>query len=533
MRYFDCCCRIGPINEKDPAAPWSVHDVLGWMDRCGIAAALVFHTLSAHGSAVLSRRRLGDEIASAPGRLFPVWPVLPPDAGDFEPAGLLQAMAQEDVRAVKLLPKTHRYPLRPELLEPVLRPLEDRGILTLLDFGELPSELDAAYGLLEAFLAAFPRLPVLLERAPWTAQRLVSALMARRGNLHIEFSNYQVNRGIERYVERFGPERLLFGTGLPEMSPGAARCYIDYAQIPPKAKAMIAGGNLQRLLGDMEIDDVPLPDDPLIALAAAGRPLGDFKPMDAHSHILHEGTDSAGGYVMYRGDGEGLLEMNEILGVQSSAIVSWTGPLASDALDGNDLVARALARHPGRFHGLISLNPVHLGPEAQLAELRRRLEEPGWIGLKPYPRVGLAYDHPLYAPCWQLADEHGLMVLAHIGGKAGPAGSIGKLAEAYPRAQWVIAHSGGSFAMARQVAAVMAEHPNVWAELTLTPVTNGVIEWLVGQVGDERILFGSDAPMRDPRPQLGWVLWADLPLESRRRILGENFRRLLERIKKH
>jgi predicted TIM-barrel fold metal-dependent hydrolase len=81
--------------------------------------------------------------------------------------------------------------------------------------------------------------------------------------------------------------------------------------------------------------------------------------------------------------------------------------------------------------------------------------------------------------------------------------------------------------MARKVVAVLKEHPNVWAELTLTPVTNGVIEWMVAQAGDDRILFGTDAPMRDPRPQFGWVVWADLPVESRGRILGANFKRLL------
>ena len=77
------------------------------------------------------------------------------------------------------------------------------------------------------------------------------------------------------------------------------------------------------VLGGVEIRDVPLPDDPLIAHAAAGEPLVDFQPMDAHSHILHEGTDSAGGYVMYSGDSDGLVEMNDLMGVQGSAIVSW------------------------------------------------------------------------------------------------------------------------------------------------------------------------------------------------------------------
>jgi predicted TIM-barrel fold metal-dependent hydrolase len=106
---------------------------------------------------------------------------------------------------------------------------------------------------------------------------------------------------------------------------------------------------------------------------------------------------------------------------------------------------------------------------------------------------------------------------------------VAELAKTYPWAQWVIAHVGASFAAARGAASVMKEYPNVWAELTYTSVTNGLIEWLVSQVGDDRILFGSDAPMRDPRPQLGWVIWSDLPIRSRRRILGENYLQLLKK----
>jgi predicted TIM-barrel fold metal-dependent hydrolase len=528
-RYFDCCCEIGPRNEKDPAAPWSVDDVVHWMDRCGIAAALAVHTLAVHGNVVQSRRRIKEDIARARGRLLPVWTLMPPDAGDYdaEPKKLLAEMAAEGVRAVKLFPRTHNYPLCPSVMAPVLKPLEDKGILTMIDFTELPAGAEGAFVAMDSLLEAFPRLPVLLQRTVWSMQRIITALMERHANLHIEFSMYQINRGIERYVRRFGPRRLLFGTGLPAMSAGAARCLVDYAQIPPEAKTLIAGGNLSRLLGGVQISDVPLPDDPLIAAAASGAPLEEFDIQDAHCHVLHEDTSSAGGYVMYRGDAEGILKLNDALGIRAGTLTSWTGPLASDTVDGNDVVARALKRHPGRFYGLVYINPVLLSKDQLVDEMLTRLREPGWVGLKPYPSTGLAYDDPLYAPCWQAAQERGLMALLHLGGRAGSVKTAAKLAEEYPNAQWVIAHTGGSFATAREVAAVMKEHPNIWAELTLTPVTNGVIEWLAAEVGDDRILFGTDAPMRDPRPQLGWVVWADLPLASRRKILGENFRRLL------
>ena len=72
-------------------------------------------------------------------------------------------------------------------------------------------------------------------------------------------------------------------------------------------------------------------------------------------------------------------------------------------------------------------------------------------------------------------------------------------------------------------------HPNVYAELTLTPVTNRVVEYLVEATDDEHVLFGTDAPMRDPRQQLGWVLWADLPMESKEKVLGLNFKRIVDR----
>ena len=73
--------------------------------------------------------------------------------------------------------------------------------------------------------------------------------------------------------------------------------------------------------------------------------------------------------------------------------------------------------------------------------------------------------------------------------------------------------------------------PNVYAEITYTSVTNGVIEFLVEAAGEDRVVFGSDQPMRDPRPQLGWVVWADLPAEVRAKVLGGNFQTILDRVR--
>jgi predicted TIM-barrel fold metal-dependent hydrolase len=534
MLYFDSNCEVGPRNEKDPAAPWSTEHLLHWMNHCGIDGALVVHTLSIHDDPVHARVRLAQEINVAPDRLFPVWTLLPPDAGDFERDGeqLLLAMNKENVRAVKLCPKTLRYPLSAEVLAPLLRNIEEQRILTLIDANEVLnaiSDFEKLFDVLHGFLKAFPQLPVLLQRAIWLQQRVVCALMQRHSNLHLEFSSYQINRGLEEYSRRFGVDRLIFGSGLPTMSAGAARFYVDYAQIPTSDKEKISGGNLIRLLKGLTPAAAPArPLDALTKQASEGVPLSQNILLDAHCHILHEGAQGAGGVVMYQGDADGLVEIKDVMGVQKTAIMSWTGPAASDSIPSNDVVARAVQKYPERFLGVVYIDPSHLNTEDLMNEVRFRVEEQGFVALKPYLRTGIKYNDPLYSPCWEYADERGLYALLHTEGRAGSVEEVvSDLAETYPDVQWIVAHTGGSFEFARRVVEVMKKHQNVWAELTLTAVTNGVIEWMVEQIGDDRILFGTDAPMRDPRPQLGWVVWADLPLQSRRKIMGENFEHLL------
>ncbi|MEE2628041.1 MAG: amidohydrolase family protein, partial [Candidatus Latescibacterota bacterium] len=122
-----------------------------------------------------------------------------------------------------------------------------------------------------------------------------------------------------------------------------------------------------------------------------------------------------------------------------------------------------------------------------------------------------------------------LYALMHVAPHTGGVAGVGRLAERFPNMSWIIAHAGGSYAFAEEVASCIVEHPNVYAELTLTPVTNRVVEYLVEATDDEHVLFGTDAPMRDPRQQLGWVLWADLPMESKGKVLGLNFKRIVDR----
>ena len=54
---------------------------------------------------------------------------------------------------------------------------------------------------------------------------------------------------------------------------------------------------------------------------------------------------------------------------------------------------------------------------------------------------------------------------------------------------------------------------------------------MVEQLGSGRVIYGSDAPMRDPFPQFGWVVYADISEEAKRDIIGRNMEKIIARVK--
>jgi predicted TIM-barrel fold metal-dependent hydrolase len=529
MLYFDCHAKIGQRPSKHRRTRWSTEHLLEDMDLAEVSGALVSHAVAHSYDPLYGNRRLQRELQKAPDRLFGLWCVLPLGSVDFYRTSedLLQAMAAADVRAVRAV--AGNYSLHPEVMGETFDALQEARLLTLLEAGWASGE--DFFALFHGVLERYPNLPVLLTDHTWSQQRYVHRLMELHDNLHLEFSSYQINRGLEHYVAQFGDERLLFGTGGTEKSPGAARAYVDYAQVPMESKRRIAGENLCRLLktqGPKTEAPARRPDDICVADARVGRPQSVFVA-DAHAHVLHEGGQGAGvNYLMYEGDADGMLQVNSWCGIDQIAMMSWHGPVCTDAHDGNEIVWRAMQKH-SQITGVAVLDPTHMDKAEMAAEMQLRYLEQGFLGLKPYVRMNLSYEDEAFEPWWAFGDAHRLYGLMHVAAHTGGVPAIGRLAARFPEMSWLIAHAGGSYGFAEEVARCIGDHPNVYAEITLTPVTNRVVEFLVEATDDEHVLFGTDAPMRDPRPQLGWVVWADLPEASKRKILGGNFQRILDR----
>ncbi len=523
--FFDCHVWVGPCGPKDARQRYRVDELLAEMRHCRIHAALVTENLAREYDPMFGNRRLMQELADS-DRLFPCWVVIPHWSGEAPPPDdLVEQMRLNGVRAACIRPFGNDMLPEVEFWAGLLATLRDAEIPILVDLAGAPAE---KFPFLNTICSDFRGLAIVARGLTWSETRRTEYLLGKTDNLHVELSSYQVNRVLERYCARFGAHRLLFGSNALRQSPGAARSLIDYSQIDDDQRRLIAGGNLTRLLKiDVRPPDYEQAgdDDSILACARAGQPVNHALVIDAHAHIGHDEGMGVGYVAMGDGDIDHMIERNRLIGIDKMCCSSWLG-IWADVAGGNALTASAVDRYPEHVIGLECVNPQYT--DDSTATIREWHEHHGFLGIKPYgPRIDIKYTDRVLAPWYEYADENGLFVLLHA--HYSFVEDVDKLSEQYPNANWLLAHSGGSWQAARERTPLATERPNVFLELTFTPVLLGVIEYLVEAVGVEKVIFGTDAPMRDPIPQFGWVAYAHLEVDQKCRILGHNMQRILQR----
>lgn len=529
-RYFDSFAAVGKRAGKDPLAQWETHTLLREMERCAVHGALVFAHVAAEthpdvGNPLVSR------ICRRHERLYPCWVGLPHQTGEFPPPGELVArMRAEGVRALKIYPRTFQFAVDDLTLAPLLSELENAGLLLIVDRGQDGHpNVQISWQELRWVAETFPRLNILLHGVRWEATRELTPLALAYPNIHFEFSSYQGNRMLEYWCRTIGHEQLLFGTEALEKSLGAARAYIDYSELDEASENAIAGGNLARLLGT----ELPPPysrprqDDAILRRALDGLPVDDMVMIDAHAHFTAKGSRGASRVFMNEADLPSVVARNRRIGVDITVASPWTG-IWTDYELGNADSVEGLKECPEAFVAYAVLDPNYV--KDWDAELKNCYEKWGFRGMKPYfPRMGIPYNDERFRPWWEYGNEH------HLFAKMHPSDNfieeMHELASRYPNVNFLLAHSGWTWDHARQHVALARKYPNCFCEITFTSVLHGVIEWMVSEIGSERVIYGSDTPMRDPFPQFGWVAYADVSEADKRNILGNNMQRILDAVR--
>lgn len=528
MRYLDCHASLGMHGPTDARIPWKRSSLLADMEHTGIHGALVYHWLAreydpGYGNRVLLEELDGHE------RLFPCWVLLPHHTGEMAPGPEIVAeMQAHGVRAARMFPRRHHYRFDEAVCGDLFAALEAAQVPLLVEVGLYGEDQQVTFEEIDRLCTRHPGLPVVLLKARWESTRDVVALMQRHPNTYVEFSSFQIHYGPEFMAEKVGVDRLLLGTEWPFKSPGAARSFVDYCELSDEDKAKVAGGNLARLLKlDRLPGDYPAQDQgPILERAKRGLPVDHLPVIDPHTHVLHDGLMGSGFIAIPHGDAAHMIRRNRRLGVDRFCCSSWIG-IWIDYARGNALLHDLTTRYPNDVIGYATIDPKKSDDAA--ADIRLCHDVYGFPGLKPYnPRVGLPYNDRLYDPWYEKGNAIGAFVKLHqaaIGDRF--LDEVADIATRYPNMHYLLAHSAWTWEVARSRVAFAREHPNVYLDLTFTSVLHGVVEYFVDEGLADRVLYCTDAPMRDAIPQFGWVVYSRISEEDKAKILGGNMLRVL------
>ena len=258
----------------------------------------------------------------------------------------------------------------------------------------------------------------------------------------------------------------------------------------------------------------------------AAKPLS-CKVIDAHTHV--GAYDLSGWHQKHDAiDIASVLEYNDRLGID--CMVTTPHPLVIGKMDeANRISERLIAEFEGKIYAYIAVIPS-CGLDAVKRELARCSGIKGFLGLKFLPGY---YHGDLTAREYQyamdFANEVGCPVLCHVW-ENGPAHS--DIADAVRNRQnmkFIIAHQGGGYPhCTRSASDIVRNNPNVYLELCGSMDNQYSIRKIVELAGEDKVIFGTDGINLDPKYELGRVALATVSDDVKRKILAENYLKLLK-----
>jgi len=213
-----------------------------------------------------------------------------------------------------------------------------------------------------------------------------------------------------------------------------------------------------------------------------------------------------------------------------NAIADWSESPAPAAIKkGNDAVLALMREHPDRVIGFCYVNPRYC--KHALREIERCVVRGGMGGIKLW--VACKASDRRVDPIARRAAELGVPILQHawysrlsrLKSESTPA-DVAAMAARHPKTMIVMAHLTGA---GERGLKDIAPYPNLHVDISGGEPEAGMVELAVRLLGAERVVYGTDTPIRSYGATLGKVLDAKLTRRERDLILFGNAQRLLAR----
>lgn len=225
--------------------------LIAYLDDYRISSAVVWHTLADRIPEEGNAKMLAIA-AQNPERIYPCMLLEPSldGLGLPGPGSAHDRLRQAHPVAVRVIQGESAHFLMDRFYaQDLLKPLEDT---------RMPMIVDGAYSklffhALPEMAQAYPHIPIILLRYGLNESRVIMPLLKYTKNVYFDMSTMLDCGQIEEIVERYGSERLLFGSGLPAYVPAGALGLLLYAEISEADRENIAHANFERLKGDVRL----------------------------------------------------------------------------------------------------------------------------------------------------------------------------------------------------------------------------------------------------------------------------------------
>ena len=207
-------------------------------------------------------------------------------------------------------------------------------------------------------------------------------------------------------------------------------------------------------------------------------------------------------------------------------------PTPKELRQQNDEVLAALSHYHDKAFGFVYTSGKY--PEESVREIDRCVKNGPMVGVKLWVArraaekdldAIVARATELKSPIMQ---HTWLKTTGNFPGESTPQDLV-ELAKRHPKAMLICGHTGGDWQLG--VRAIRAT-TSLYTEIAGSDPTSGFVEFAVKELGVDRVIYGSDAGGRSFASQLAKVHGADVPDEARKKIFGENLKRLLTPILK-
>jgi len=210
-----------------------------------------------------------------------------------------------------------------------------------------------------------------------------------------------------------------------------------------------------------------------------------------------------------------------------SSMQALSAESEEDVLKSNISAEQIISKTDGLLLWVV-VDPTRPKTYDQAAQL---LQRPKCVGIKIHPE---GHNYPITEhgrAIFEFAAKHNIVISTHSGDKRSMPEDFVDFANDFPSVKLILAHLGHCWDSNpdHQVRAVQSgKHSNIFVDASSQQnIIPNLVEWAVGEIGADRILYGTDTPVYFAPMQRARIDYADISEQDKKLILHDNAVELL------